>query len=72
MGKPEKGKFGFHSLRKTVVQGLQSVGVTAELRAAYVGHELDDEHHGAYSRAPTMKELLDAVSKLSFSEEFPS
>ena len=66
VGKPEKGKFGFHSLRKTVVQGLQSAGVTAELRAAYVGHELDDEHHGAYSRAPTMRELLDAVRKLEF------
>jgi integrase len=66
VGKPEKGKFGFHSLRKTVVQGLQSAGVTAELRAAYVGHELDDEHHGAYSRAPTMRELLDAVSKLDW------
>ena len=68
VGKPEKGKFGFHSLRKTVVQGLQSAGVTAELRAAYVGHELDDEHHGAYSRAPTMKELLDAVSKLNWGD----
>jgi integrase len=67
VGKPEKGKFGFHSLRKTVVQGLQGAGVTAELRAAYVGHELDDEHHGAYSRAPTMKELLEAVSKLDWS-----
>jgi hypothetical protein len=49
-----------------VVQGLQGAGVTAELRAAYVGHELDDEHHGAYSRAPTMKELLDAVKKLDW------
>jgi integrase len=68
VGKPEKGKFGFHSLRKTVVQGLQSAGVTAELRAAYVGHELDDEHHGAYSRAPTMKELLNAVKKLNWKQ----
>lgn len=67
VGRPEKGKFGFHSLRKTVVQGLQGAGVTAELRAAYVGHELDDEHHGAYSRAPTMRELLEAVKKLDWS-----
>lgn len=64
--KPEKGKFGFHSLRKTVVQGLQTAGVPAEIRAAYVGHELDDEHHAAYSRAPTMRELLDAVSLLCY------
>jgi len=69
VGKPEKGKFGFHSLRKTVVQGLQSAGVAAELRAAYVGHELDDEHHGAYSRKPTMEELMKAISKLGFSED---
>ena len=65
--RPEKGKFGFHSLRKTVVQGLQTAGVPAEIRAAYVGHELDDEHHAAYSRAPTMKELLAAVKKLNWS-----
>ncbi|MBE1161113.1 DUF6538 domain-containing protein [Dyella acidiphila] len=69
VGKPEKGKFGFHSLRKSVVQGLQTLGVPAELRAAYVGHELDDEHHAAYSRAPTMKELLDAVKKLNWKSD---
>lgn len=67
VGKPEKGKFGFHSLRKSFIQGLQTLGVASELRAAYVGHELDDEHHAAYSRAPTMKELLDAVRKLNWS-----
>lgn len=66
VGKPEKGKFGFHSLRKSFIQGLQTLGVPSEIRAAYVGHELDDEHHAAYSRAPTMKELLDAVKKLDW------
>ncbi len=70
LSKPEKGKFGFHSLRKTVVQGLQTAGVPAEIRAAYVGHELDDEHHAAYSRAPTMKELLNAVTKLNWGAGF--
>ena len=34
---PEKGKFGFHSLRKSVVQRLQTAGVSSEHRAAYVG-----------------------------------
>jgi integrase len=63
---PEKGKFGFHSLRKSVVQGLQTAGVSSEMRAAYVGHELGDEHHGAYSRKPTMSELLGEVSKVGF------
>jgi integrase len=63
---PEKGKFGFHSLRKSVVQGLQTAGVSSELRAAYVGHELGDEHHGAYSRKPTMRELLAEVSRLKW------
>jgi len=46
---------------------LQTVGVPSELRAAYVGHELGDEHHGAYSRKPTMGELLVEVQKLSWS-----
>lgn len=35
----------FHGLKKTAVQGLQAAGVLVEIRAAYVGHELDDEHH---------------------------
>ncbi len=64
--KPEKGKYGFHSLRKTVVQRLQDLGIEAEFRAAYVGHELDDEHHAAYSRPPTMPELLEKISGLDF------
>ncbi|TPG05350.1 integrase [Rhodanobacter glycinis] len=63
---PEKGKYGFHSLRKTFVQELQTLGVPSEIRAAYVGHELDDEHHATYSRAPTSRELFDAVSKLDW------
>jgi integrase len=63
---PDKGKFGFHSLRKSVVQGLQTVGVSSEHRAAYVGHDLGDEHHGTYSRRPSMGELLVEVSKLGW------
>jgi integrase len=64
---PEKGKFGFHSLRKTVVQELQTLGVSSEHRAAFVGHDLGDEHHGTYSRKPTMSELLAEVSKMTWS-----
>lgn len=61
---PEKGKIGFHSLRKSVVQGLQTAGVSSEHRAAYVGHELGDEHYGTYSRRPRMVELLVEVAKM--------
>lgn len=64
--KPDVGKLGFHSLRKTVVQTLQVKGVTAELRAAYVGHDLDDEHHTSYSAEPKMSQLLEAISKLAY------
>lgn len=42
---PDVGKYGFQSFRKTVVQTMQAAGVQAEHRAAFVGHELDDEHH---------------------------
>lgn len=66
---PEKGKFGFHSLRKSVVQGLQTAGVSSEHRAAYVGHDLGDEHHETYSRRPRMGELLKAVGKLDWNFE---
>lgn len=56
-----KGKVGFHSLRKTFIQAMKSIGVTAEARAQMVGHELDDEHHAAYSQDFTCGELLEGV-----------
>jgi integrase len=59
--KPKMGKLGFHSLRKTIVQQMQSEGVPSEFRAQYVGHELGDEHHAAYSRQYSMAELAAKV-----------
>ncbi|MCP3042183.1 MULTISPECIES: DUF6538 domain-containing protein [Xanthomonas] len=53
-----KAKRGFHSLRKTFIQELQALGVSSELRAQIVGHELDDEHHATYSRGFTVAEKL--------------
>ena len=60
-----KAKRGFHSLRKTFIQELQGLGVTSELRAQIVGHELDDEHHATYSRDFTVTEKLKGVGKQS-------
>ncbi len=54
-------RVGFHSLRKTAIQFMQSGGVPSEYRAQYVGHDLDDEHHGTYSRSYTAQELARAV-----------
>lgn len=59
--KAKVGKVGFHSLRKTVIQTLQSSGVASEVRAQLVGHLLDDEHHATYSRRFTSHELLRAI-----------
>lgn len=59
--KAKVGKVGFHSLRKTVIQTLQSSGVASEVRAQLVGHLLDDEHHATYSRRYTVAELAAAV-----------
>ena len=58
----KKGRVGFHSLRKTVVQTLQAAGVAAEVRAAIVGHELDDEHHAAYSTRSPTRAAADALA----------
>jgi integrase len=63
---PDVGKLGFHSFRKTVIQTLQAAGVQAELRAAYVGHELDDEHHASYSMDAPKQQVLDAIGKLEY------
>lgn len=65
-GKPwPLGKRGFHSLRKTFIQTLQGAGVVSELRAQLAGHELDDEHHGVYSREFSVLEKLDGVGGYS-------
>jgi integrase len=63
---PDVGKLGFHSFRKTVIQTLQAAGVTAELRAAYVGHELDDEHHNSYGMDAPKDQVMDAILKLDY------
>lgn len=59
--KPKVGKVGFHSLRKTVIQAMQTGGVSSEVRAQYVGHELSDEHHSSYSRRYIATELAAAI-----------
>lgn len=64
-GWPE-AKRGFHSLRKTVIQEMQGAGVASEMRAQIVGHELDDEHHTAYSRAFTLAEKLNGLTAPDF------
>ncbi|UPG88341.1 site-specific integrase [Luteibacter aegosomaticola] len=64
--KPETGKLGFHSFRKTLIQHLQAHGIEAEVRAAYVGHDLDDEHHNTYSDDVPKQQVLDAIQKLDY------
>ncbi len=55
------GRLGFHSLRKTMTQRLQDAQVPAEIRAALVGHDLDDVHHTHYARKPTIPEIAQAL-----------
>jgi integrase len=59
--KAKVGKAGYHSLRKTVIQAMQTSGVPSEVRAQFVGHELSDEHHTTYSRKYTAEELSRSV-----------
>ncbi|PMQ02659.1 Tyrosine recombinase XerC [Dyella sp. AD56] len=55
--KPDKGKYGFHSLRKTAIQAMKSGKVPLEWRCAYVGHDLDEEHVEIYSGEYGPKEM---------------
>jgi hypothetical protein len=57
--KPEKGKYGFHSLRKTAIQAMKSAKVPLEWRCAYVGHDLDEEHIETYSGEYGPREMAD-------------
>jgi integrase len=63
---PVKGRHGFHSFRETVIQALQDLGVSAELRAAYVGHELDDEHFISYCKEQRPSAIVKATLGLSW------
>jgi integrase len=59
--KPAKGKYGFHSLRKTAIQTMKSAKVPLEWRCAYVGHDLDEEHVETYSGEYAPRDMLVAV-----------
>jgi integrase len=65
-GSDEERRLGFHSLRKTVVQELQQRGVTAEVRAAIVGHDLASEHHQKYSTISPLDQRLAALQTLTY------
>jgi hypothetical protein len=60
--KPAKGKYGFHSLRKTAIQTMKSAKVPLEWRCAYVGHDLDEEHVETYSGEYGPRDMLGAVT----------
>ena len=66
IAKPDKGKYGFHSLRKTAVQTMKSAKVPLEWRCAYVGHDLDEEHVEIYSGEYGARGMLDFVSSSLF------
>ncbi len=57
-----KGRYGFHSLRKTAVQAMKAAKVPLEWRCAYVGHDLDEQHVETYSGAYGPLAMLDAVA----------
>jgi integrase len=59
--KPDKGKYGFHSLRKTAAQTMKAAKVALEWRCAYMGHDLDEEHVEIYSGEYGPREMLDLL-----------
>jgi integrase len=61
--KPKTGKKGFHSFRKTITHKMQTAMIAPDIRAQYLGHDLDDEHYQAYSRKYTPRELAEVIFK---------
>lgn len=57
-----KGRYGFHSLRKTAVETMKAAKVPLEWRCAYVGHDLEEEHVEAYSGDYGPGQMLEAVA----------
>jgi len=60
--KLDKGRYGFHSLRKTAVETMKAAKVPLEWRCAYVGHNLEEEHVEAYSGEYGPAQMLEAVA----------
>lgn len=59
--KPVAGMKGFHSFRKTINHKMQTGKVPPDVRAQYLGHDLDDEHYQAYSRKYSVSELAEVI-----------
>ena len=56
----------FHSLRKTVVTGLENAGVTENLTADIVGHKKPRITYGLYSGGHSIDVMRDALERLSY------
>ncbi|WP_049398254.1 hypothetical protein [Stenotrophomonas maltophilia] len=64
--KPETGKLGFHSFRKTLIRHLHEQDVKAEQRAMHVGDDLGGEHHKPYSDEVPKQHVFDAAGKVYY------
>lgn len=53
-----------HGIRHTVADELKAAGVDVEVRADLLGHTLESETAGRYSKASRLSVLLEAVNKI--------
>src|SRR5690606_35459225 len=53
-----------HGIRHMVADELKAAGVDQEVRADLLGHTLESETAGRYSKASRLRVLLDAVNKI--------
>src|SRR5690606_18710961 len=53
-----------HGIRHTVADELKAAGVDHEVRADLLGHTLESETAGRYSKASRLSALLEAVNKI--------
>lgn len=56
----------FHSIRKTVATQLEQAGVQEGIAADLLGHEKQTLSYGLYSSGSSMKQKLDAISKVTY------
>jgi integrase len=53
-----------HGIRHTVADELKAAGISEEVRADLLGHTLESETAGRYSKASRLSILLEAVNKI--------
>jgi len=56
----------FHSFRKTVATLLQQAGVSEDVAAGIMGHDIPTMSYGLYSEGAALKQMAEAIERIDY------